>query len=181
MDRIRFSSLEDLGLGLSEGALSKTLRPFLAEGPGYGENRWRAETALRGRRLLIRAVQYLFGRWLGIGRRSTDKVRKEYGAAWAIGHDRYDLSKRPPKFTPWLWRGQHLLFDAAGAPRFRSLIYGAVIEILKPHRVLEVGSGDGINLLMLAGAFPQTSFTGLELTASGLAAARKVQQLPQLP
>ena len=87
---------------------------------------------------------------------------------------------REPKVTPWLWRGRPILFDAAGAARFRLPLYAAVIKQLKPRHILEVGSGDGINLLLLAGAFPEISFTGLELTAGGIAAARKAQNSPLL-
>src|SRR5205823_7985898 len=172
MDSIRFSSLEELGLGLSGSELAKALGPFLGEGPGYGEERWQAETSLRRRRILRRVAQYLLGRWIGNGRRSTKKVREEYDAAWAIGHERYDLGRRAPKFTPWLWRDQHLLFDAAGAPRFRSLISAPVINAPKPRRVLEAGSGDGIHHLMLAGACRETSFTAADRTTHGRAAAR---------
>ena len=41
---------------------------------------------------------------------------------------------------------------------------GAVIRKLQPKRVLEVGCGNGINLLLLAGAFPGIDFAGLDLT-----------------
>jgi ubiquinone/menaquinone biosynthesis C-methylase UbiE len=46
--------------------------------------------------------------------------------------------------------------------------------------VLEVGSGNGINLLSLAGAFPDTEFVGLELTQQGVEQSRRVQSDPAL-
>ena len=174
-DMVRLSSLEELGLGLSGDALE----PFL-DGARHGRERWHAEMALRRRRILARLAKHLAGGWLAGAKRSTQKVRDEYDEAWAIGHERYDLGNREPKVTPWLWRGRPILFDAAGAARFRLPLYAAVIKQLKPRHILEVGSGDGINLLLLAGAFPEISFTGLELTAGGIVAARKAQDSPLL-
>jgi ubiquinone/menaquinone biosynthesis C-methylase UbiE len=66
-------------------------------------------------------------------------------------------------------------------PRFRNVILGGVIRTLKPRRVLEVGCGNGINLLLLANQFPDVSFTGIELTESGVRVAREVQAQEQLP
>ena len=55
------------------------------------------------------------------------------------------------------------------------------IELLKPRSVLEVGCGNGINLLLLAGRFPKTRFAGLDLTPEGIAAAQRMQREPVLP
>jgi SAM-dependent methyltransferase len=177
----KFSTLEELGLGLSGDDLSRALRPFLYAGPESEAEQWQHQTARRRRKILKKSIKYLAGGWGADRERSTERVRKEYDTAWSVGHERYDPARPKAKFTPWLWREKRILFNAAGAPRFRLLIYAAVIEQLKPKRVLEVGSGDGINLLMLAGAFTEISFTGLELTKQGLAAARTVQRLPHLP
>ena len=49
-------------------------------------------------------------------------------------------------------------------------------------RVLEIGCGNGINLMLLACRFPDIAFTGVELTAEGQAAAQSFQQAhAQLP
>jgi ubiquinone/menaquinone biosynthesis C-methylase UbiE len=53
--------------------------------------------------------------------------------------------------------------------------------MLNPKRVLEVGCGNGINLLLLAGRFPKIEFTGIDLTTEGIAAAKALQQQPLLP
>ena len=47
---------------------------------------------------------------------------------------------------------------------------------MKPASVLEVGCGNGVNLLYLAGRFPQTRFTGIELTKAGQRAAQQCQE-----
>jgi ubiquinone/menaquinone biosynthesis C-methylase UbiE len=74
-----------------------------------------------------------------------------------------------------------MFVDAAGAARMRSVMIGSVVRQLKPRRVLEVGCGDGINLFLLAGAFPEVSFTGLELTDTGHQVALDLQAKPVLP
>jgi SAM-dependent methyltransferase len=152
----------------------EALTPFLAPG---SDERWRKEAALRRRRLIGRLAKRLIGK----GERGTEQVREEYDAAWSVGYDRYDLASRTAKYTPWVWDHERLLFDAAGAPRFRCLLYAAVIEKLKPRSVLEIGCGDGINLLMLSGAFPEVAFAGLELTDTGHSTAMQAKASPALP
>ena len=41
------------------------------------------------------------------------------------------------------------------------------MEELRPKRILEVGCGNGINLLLLSGRFPDVEMAGLELTQAG--------------
>jgi SAM-dependent methyltransferase len=135
---------------------------------------------LRRKRLGKRLVQRIGSGWFG-RRRSIEKVRNEYDTAWQAGHSRYDTAQGPQSFTPWRWGDKDLLVDAAGSARMRSLMFGAVIAELKPRTVLEVGCGDGINMFLLAGAFPDVSFTGLELTDVGHRAARRLQEQSELP
>lgn len=63
----------------------------------------------------------------------------------------------------------------------RAAIIGSVIEKLKPRRILDVGCGDGIYPFLLAGAFPEVSFAGIELTETGHKAALELQAMPALP
>lgn len=57
----------------------------------------------------------------------------------------------------------------------------AAIAALQPRSVCEVGFGTGKNLFYLAPRFPGISFSGYELTESGVAVARELQRLPSLP
>src|SRR5690606_1356218 len=65
--------------------------------------------------------------------------------------------------------------------RFRQLMLIRLVEHLKPRRVLEVGCGLGIHLILLACRFPEVEFTGVELTAAGHRAARALQAEERLP
>jgi SAM-dependent methyltransferase len=107
--------------------------------------------------------------------RDRDLIQREY-AVWAtLGYERYRNDRKVLKAMPWSWRERRLFLDGAAAARVRAVLLAAVISQLKPRRVLEVGSGHGINLLSLAGAFPEIEFTGLELTLEGVEQSRHAQ------
>ena len=68
-----------------------------------------------------------------------------------------------------------------GGTRFRQLLLIRIIERVRPRSVLEVGCGNGINLILLAGRFPAIRFAGVELTEAGHRAARALQEQGVLP
>jgi ubiquinone/menaquinone biosynthesis C-methylase UbiE len=68
-----------------------------------------------------------------------------------------------------------------GATRVRQLLLIRVIQKLRPRSVLEVGCGNGINLLLLACRFPDIEFAGVELTQAGHQAATSFQRRATLP
>jgi tRNA G46 methylase TrmB len=51
-----------------------------------------------------------------------------------------------------------------------------VIKKIKPRKVLEIGSGNGINLNLLSSLFLRTKFTGLELTKNGVVYSRSIKK-----
>lgn len=158
--------LSNLPVAVDPAAIDSAMQPFLvSEGD---ELRWRKEVWRRQVSTLARLVT---------GRESRDRqeIEREYRDAWSAGYRRYRVDRTDLKGKPWAWRGRHLLLDPAAATRLRTLLFAAVIGQLKPKTVLEVGSGNGINLLSLAGAFPGTRFTGLELTREGVEQARRAQ------
>ncbi|HEU5483196.1 MAG TPA: hypothetical protein VFU80_08925, partial [Sphingomicrobium sp.] len=139
-------SLADLPIAIDPAAIDAAMRPFLvSESNGL---RWRGEV---GRRWASTLVRRLTGRESG---RDRGSIEREYKHAWGAGYERYRLGRPDLKPKPWSWRGRKMLLDPAAATRLRTLLFAAVIEELKPRSVLEVGSGNGINLLSLAGAFP---------------------------
>ena len=114
---------------------------------------------------------------------TEDVVRGMYAHNWgSFDFGSYDPGGGPPQpFTLWTWRRRAFEASLRGGARVRLYLLGKVIERLRPRRVLEVGSGNGINLLLLACRFPEVSFVGVELTPQGLAAARSIQALDGLP
>lgn len=174
------AKLNQLPLGLSAREIEAVIQPFkIADGDS--DRRWQALVGKRRKTAMLRLAQRFLGGWFGSGRRDQGSIESEYTHAWSAGHQKYDPSRATLRAAPWLWGDRRLLLDGAAAARLRSLLFAAMIDQLKPRRVLEVGSGNGINLLMLAGAFPEVSFTGLELTQAGIDAATSVQARAALP
>jgi SAM-dependent methyltransferase len=164
--------LSRLPIAIDPAAIDAAMRPFLVS---ESENmRWRREVYRRRGSTLARL---LTGREAA---RDRGSIEREYKDAWSAGYQRYRLDRSDLKAKPWHWRGRKLLLDPAAATRLRTVLFAAVLDELKPKRVLEVGSGNGINLLSLAGAYPGVRFTGLELTPEGVEQARHAQLDPKV-
>lgn len=178
MTPVRLTELARLPVAIDPAAIEAAFAPFTAPG---GDAQW--DAAFRHRR--NGAIKRAFSRFLGLpsrsARRDAASITSEYEEAWSRGYDRFALGRTDLRPVPWTWRGRKLLLDPAAAARMRSVLFGAIVDDLKPASVLEVGSGPGINLLALAGAFPDVGFTGLELTDAGVAASRGVQEKRALP
>ena len=176
---VAFQSLDSLPIGIAHAEVMAAFQPFFCTEARSAEGarqvrliRWNAAK---------RAARRAFGRSAEGGKRSKKVIAGEYEGAWARGFAAYDLSAGCRKPEPWTDRGNGFMADRAGVPRFRNVILASAIRALKPKRVLEVGCGNGINLLLLAGQFPEISFAGLELTESGNRVARGLQQASSLP
>jgi SAM-dependent methyltransferase len=161
--------IDNLDLDISGDGIFGALRPFVSK---MDQVRFADG---------IRRQQKKVGKRLWRRLRGTQDEQRHIGELWRIGHARYDIAGAPRKAAPWVWRNQNLLVDESGLARMRLAIIGAVVREFKPRRVLDVGCGDGIYLLLLAGAFPKTSFVGLELTDTGHQEAVGMQSMPALP
>jgi len=104
--------------------------------------------------------------------REQKGVRDQYESRWAgldirINHGH----KKTLEF-------QGAVFEIA-ADLFLNWFYvvalAEVIETTKAKRLLEVGSGNGFNLVCLALLFPEISFTGIELTNAGVERANRLR------
>jgi ubiquinone/menaquinone biosynthesis C-methylase UbiE len=83
--------------------------------------------------------------------------------------------------APWVWRDRQLLLSNELGAAVRLIYLDTALSSLRPRRVLEVGSGNGINLLLLAAAYPGIEFSGIEATEYGWSAAQKVAEEGRLP
>lgn len=168
--------LDQLPVAIDRSAVEAAMRPFLVDG-AEAERIWRADY----KRRYSKSVRRMLKRLIGAKKRDQERIQSEYGPAWAAGHAKYDPSFGARKPAAWVWGERHLTLDGVAAARLRAPMFAAVLAELKPRTVLEVGCGNGINLLSLAGAFPDVRFTGLDLTAEGIAAAKKLQEGEALP
>ena len=175
-DPFPLSTLEQLPLMIDHDAIEEAYLPFLLDGRA-GEKAWKSDYARRRRRALTRMIK----RILGLKQRDRQAIQAEYSEAWGAGHGKYDVGAGPRKPAAWKWNDKKLALDGLAAARLRAPLLAAVIDRLQPKKVLEVGCGNGINLLSLAGHFPAVDFTGIDLTPAGIEAARKVQSGDKLP
>lgn len=176
---IEFQTLDALPIGLNSKVVMAAFQPFVCADKTPQEH---ADLTRHVRKKAIKkAVRRMIGGVGGPFSRKKSLIVGEYEDTWSRGFSAYDLSAGCARPEPWLYRNMPLMADRAGVPRFRSVILSAVLRQLKPKRVLEVGCGNGVNLLLLANAFPEIAFTGLELTEAGNRVACEVQTLDKLP
>lgn len=111
---------------------------------------------------------------------SRASVEQRYAPRWTMD---YALSSFDPEGNDGtvVWRDRCYLANMRFRKRVHLLLLMRAIDMLRPRSILEVGSGVGLNLCMLANRFPEISFTGIELTQAGVEVARKISALPALP
>jgi len=168
--------LEKLPLIIDHDAIESAYLPYLLDGRA-GARAWKSDYARRRRRALTRMVKRL----LGLKQRDKKAIQAEYHDAWVSGHGKYDLAAGPRKPAAWCWNDRKLALDGLATARLRAPMLAAVIDRLAPKKVLEVGCGNGINLLSLAGRFPDVELTGIDLTPAGIEAAKAIQTQAGLP
>jgi SAM-dependent methyltransferase len=175
---MRLTSAAESGLGVSREQIARLFEPFVDRAASADGAEWRAAVRERRRKTLWKLPRRL----LPARQRSERNVVAEYARVWGPdNYARFSVEEPPPRFSPFEWAGERMLASTLGATRFRQLLLIRAIERVRPERVLEVGSGNGVNLMLLAGRFPRIAFTGVELTSQGRAAALGLQELPELP
>lgn len=171
--------LDATPLACTRDDLTALIDPFIDQD---ADRKWTAEVNRRRYKLLKKWSKRLLGGG-GAANRDASTVAEEYERAWSERDcTAYSLDPRNIDYTPWLTDRRKFFASDLGATRFRQKILIALIDHLQPKSVLEIGCGNGINLVLLACRFPDIEFTGIELTASGHAdACRFVKEFNTLP
>lgn len=163
------------GLSLTPQETASAFEPWVIERMPIDSARWCGivgrELAKSRRRLLKRR---LLGWWPGV-RRTQDVVDQRYSNYWT--RRIYPSLDAPcgKGDTSWVeWRHEGFVARRGAITRPLLTYVGKLFDILNPASVLEAGAGNGINVFILASSFPGTRFTGLELTAPGVARMRQV-------
>ncbi len=179
---MEFTSLTNSGLSITREELEGLFQPFIAQSFEADSEVWCTELRRRQRKIFRKYIKRMVFGWLPSTQRSENVVVEEYTKAWQPSeYEKYTLTNRPTRISPWEWGEQKLFASDVGATRFRQLFLIRLIEQLKPKKVLEVGCGNGVNLLLLACYFPDIEFTGVELTKQGRQAALEFQKQAELP
>ena len=173
--------LESNDIGIQRDELASLFAPFVVSEFAADDPEWSGEIRRRRRRLVKQGLKRLVG-WHGKRARDEATVTAEYQESWGrTDYGIYDPDKRPATGVPFEWGERRMFASEVGATRYRQLLLCRMIEKVRPGRVLEVGCGNGINLILLSGRFPEVAFTGVELTESGHRSACDFQTLDSLP
>lgn len=158
------------------------MEPFVARRLLPTDPAWRAEL---DRKIAKTRRQLRKRRWLGwLGGRQRDqrRIAEIYDDAWTSKRlAPYAMEPRPTAGAAWQYGDAVMFATSAGGARARLLVLMRAIALLRPRTVLEVGCGNGLNLLVLSCRFPDVTFAGVELTEGGVAVARAVQRDAELP
>jgi ubiquinone/menaquinone biosynthesis C-methylase UbiE len=80
-----------------------------------------------------------------------------------------------------IWDKEGMMIRRFGRKRPHHLLFARLVRELKPKTALEVGAGNGINLLVMSTLFPEIQWSGVELTEAGVQVAKSVQKEERLP
>ena len=150
--------------------------PFVLREVEDGDAEWDEAVEDRWRRTNRLYFKRRFLGWLPRYQRTEKMIRREYAKAWGRSDYRsFALDPTIKPVDPWVWNERRMFASARGIVRLRQYLLVKLVEALRPRRILEVGCGNGINLLLLAGRFPDVEMTGLELTEQGYRSAVEFQ------
>jgi SAM-dependent methyltransferase len=177
-----FTPLAEAGLGLDPAGLLATMEPFVARRLTPTDPLWTAEVARKSAKTRKQLRKRRWLGWLGRGKsRDQRQIRAEYDNAWTRKNlAPYEMDPRPSAGAAWQYGTEVMFATSAAGSRARLLVLMRAIAWLRPRSVLEVGCGNGLNLLTLACRFPAMQFAGVELTEGGFAVGRAVQQEAEL-
>ncbi len=174
---------QDVQLAPDAEEVERLLAPFLVERHEIGSSAHRALLAKREAKWLWRGAKRKALGWLPGVKRDQSYVRDSYEETYtkAAFVQTYAPASSDPKPTLATYRDAGLLLRRRAIVRTHLVAMARAIELLKPKRVLEVGSGPGTNLFLFSARFPEIEFTGVELTSEGVAQGQRVMQEPELP
>ncbi len=170
-------------LALSPAEALEAIRPFVIERYVPGDARFAARRARLLRKWRLRLAKRRLLGWLPKGKRTQGYVEQSYNRTFAARPWPETLPPVAPETKPTAaeFQGEGLLVRRYGVGRVHLLLMARLIRALGARTVLEVGAGTGINLFVLAALVPEASFTGIELTETGVAQARTVVKADRFP
>lgn len=114
-----------------------------------------------------------------IGVKTQENVDIDYSLQWANTTLKQNINST--KCVPCMWGKRIFLARPYGIKRVHQFLLAKFIDVIKPKNVLEVGSGNGLNLFILSSLFPAIKFSGCELTRGGYEASKKIALEDTLP
>lgn len=169
-------------LGVVDEETDALFAPFVHESLSPTDPKWREIVSGRTKGELVRWIKGRVKRlWSRAPALTQDAVKDVYRRRWTRETlDTYQIT-RESKVVPCVWRERAMLARALGTHRVQQLFLMRAIARLQPSSVLEVGCGNGLQLIPMAARFPAIRFAGAELTEAGVQAVKAVQKLAELP
>jgi ubiquinone/menaquinone biosynthesis C-methylase UbiE len=173
--------LSPLNFRISREDISSAFEPFVRYHFHSGDIRWKRRVFQSWRKKFRDYLRHKFlpGDKTSFGGPQR-KVKAAYESFWGETVLGEHLCKEG-KATPCLWGNERMLARGIGTKRVHLMLLKRAMETINPGSVLEVGSGYGINLFILAGYFPEVHFSGVELTNHGVLAAKAIGRMSSMP
>lgn len=110
--------------------------------------------------------------------RNVENTRDLYESAWLSEHNKIENWFKRDRKPPTLHIFRKKTFECSGGltQRVWQFYLLSLVEVLKPASVLEVGSGNGINLNLLSRVLSGVSCEGIELTENGVAVSEELSK-----
>lgn len=166
-------------LFLNENEIISCIKPYVIKEVNSNSESWKIFMSNSLKYWKLYRIR-MFIKKLFLGTLKTVKrVNKEYTQVWNT--NQYPGSKDIASSRFLLHHNKIYEVFGWGEKRVHLLMFSKLISQIKPKKYLEVGCGNGVMLMMLSLMHPEVEFIGIELTQSGIDAAKKMQGLNQLP
>jgi SAM-dependent methyltransferase len=177
-----FTPLAATGLGIDRAEILAAMEPFVARRVTGTDPAWTAAVARKTRSTRRQLWKHRLLGWLDGRRDDQRETAERYDGSWSRKRlAPYESGIKPAAGTTWQYAGERMFATSAAGARARLLVLFRTVAWLRPRAVLEVGCGNGLNLMALACRFPGMRCAGVELTAGGVAVARDMQREARVP
>jgi SAM-dependent methyltransferase len=167
-------------LSISASDIERALEPYVLRRFEGDERAWlqQLEAMRRGARAKLWRAR--LRNWLRGSPKQVARVHHDYSRIWALEQMPGAAAVENARYL-MRWRNRGLEVRGWAEKRVHLLLFSNLLQSLRPASVLEVGSGSGMVLMMLATGHPGIHFTGIELTETGVQAAQRLQAAGALP
>jgi len=172
------TSADSAGTLVLDSEVEAVFSGHVIERMSTADPRYAEEVERQSQKLARASVRVRPSPWLDTARRrAVDHVDAGYTRLWSQVSLREELSSQ--KATWFEWRDVAMLTRTIARKHLHQLLLIRALDRVAPRSVLEVGFGYGFNLLLLAMQRPALALRGVELTAAGVEAARRLAADPE--
>lgn len=172
--------MSGFNLDVDETSVAATVDPYVAQRFDQNDPAWRAIVNANAKEQRRRRWRHALTSWTQWRRRKQANIMIDYSIQWSARPPEEEIAEGGP-VVPFVWGHRAFCARASANKRVRMLYLMRALEKLSPASILEVGTGNGVNLCLLAGRFAKLKVTGVEPTAGGVAAGHRLLAMPEIP